>query len=187
MTSIRVFVAVKIPNIGGVEKLYFYLRDKLEHHRIRWIAPETFHITLKFIGDIEESSVSLIVDELRQVGELTAPFVLHVEGCGVFARKQRGGVVWLGVNAPDSMIHLKGLIEHRLGDFVSSDQQVYRPHLTVGRIKGYKYSLQVGDLISQFKMEGSHKMQVNKFVLMRSQLSEKGAKYTVIEKFHLGK
>jgi 2'-5' RNA ligase len=99
---------------------------------VKWVCPEALHLTLKFLGDVEDAREPNLRAALGQVGG--GPVSLHIEGFGVFPDFQRPRIVWAGV-APDPALEL---LQHRVEQVFAplgfpTEPRAFRPHLTLGR------------------------------------------------------
>ena len=103
---------------------------------VKWVRPEALHLTLKFLGDVDDASEPSLRDAVGQVCKDTRPVTVHIEGFGVFPDFQRPRVVWAGV-APDPALEL---LHHRVEQVFAplgfpTEAKAFRPHLTLGRAK----------------------------------------------------
>ena len=89
---IRTFVSVPVPDTPEMDSL----RRELRVAGIRPSPPEQTHITLRFIGDVQESKVKRIAACVERVSQGIAPFELRVSGIGAFPNENRPSVIWLG-------------------------------------------------------------------------------------------
>ncbi len=101
---------------------------------VKWVRPEGLHLTLKFLGDVDDGSEPSLRDGLGQVCNDTRSVTVHIEGFGVFPDFQRPRVVWAGV-APDPALEL---LQHRVEQVFAplgfpTEARAFRPHLTLGR------------------------------------------------------
>ena len=104
MASIlRMFIAIELP-----EEAARYISDVIARLRqqelqgIRWVRPEGVHLTLKFLGDTPESRVQPIVAAMRKAAAGVAPFVLQLQGAGVFPHVRAPRVLWVSAgHRPD--------------------------------------------------------------------------------------
>jgi len=101
---------------------------------VKWVRPEALHLTLKFLGDVDEAREPSLREALGQVGNDARPVTLHIEGFGVFPDFRRPRVVWAGV-APDPGLEL---LQHRVEQAFGplgfpTEGKPFRPHLTLGR------------------------------------------------------
>jgi 2'-5' RNA ligase len=101
---------------------------------VKWVRPEALHLTLKFLGDVDEASEPSLRDALGQACKDARAVTLHIEGVGVFPDFRRPRVVWAGV-APDPVLEL---LQHGVEQAFAplgfpTDGKPFRPHLTLGR------------------------------------------------------
>ncbi len=104
---------------------------------VTWVRPEGIHLTLKFLGDVEDAREPELRAALRAaVGEgEPRGITLQVEGFGVFPDFRRPRVVWAGV-APEPALEL---LQHRLEQAFAplgfpTEARAFRPHVTLGRV-----------------------------------------------------
>jgi 2'-5' RNA ligase len=100
---------------------------------VKWVRPEALHLTLKFLGDVDDASEPNLRAALGQVAG-GGPVSLHIEGFGVFPDFRRPRIVWVGVE-PDPALEL---LQHRVEQVFAplgfpTDARAFRPHLTLGR------------------------------------------------------
>ena len=99
---------------------------------VKWVRPEALHLTLKFLGDVDDAREPNLRAALGQVGG--GPVSLHIEGFGVFPDFRRPRIVWAGV-APDPALEL---LQHRVEQVFAplgfpTEARAFQPHLTLGR------------------------------------------------------
>ncbi len=135
----RTFIAIEIPETlklnldRSVEELRSGLKDGL----IRWVRLESMHLTLKFLGEIEQEQVHTVQKILDQVAERFLSFSLEIAGFGCFPNISRPRVVWIGFK-PDGgdLPRLQSEIAGRLEKIgFEREQRGYHPHLTLGRVR----------------------------------------------------
>jgi len=103
---------------------------------VKWVRPEALHLTLKFLGDVDDAREANLHVALAQVagrGE-ARPVSLHIEGFGVFPDFRRPRIVWAGVE-PDPALEL---LQHRVEQVFAplgfpTEARPFRPHVTLGR------------------------------------------------------
>jgi 2'-5' RNA ligase len=130
---LRAFVAASIAPevIAQIAATIAQLRAQIAG--VRWIVPENIHLTLKFLGPIEESSVAPISEALRAQLRLFRPFTISVKGLGVFPGPRRPRVLWVGLNG-DRLAPLASRVEGALQPLgFTPESRDFTPHLTIGR------------------------------------------------------
>ena len=176
---VRLFVAIAIPE----EHRYQLKRLCLGVREARWVQEDNFHLTLRFIGEIEEPHLPEIVAALRHVD--SEPFSLSLSGVGHFKRGQQIRSLWAGCHPCVSLNILQNRIDVGLRQAgLSPDGRRFTPHITLGRLK--KGSPQsVRDWVEENYLFSCSEFMVEQFVLLDSYLSHTGAIYSTIEEFSL--
>jgi len=183
----RLFFAVLLDeNIRGkVSSLQQKLRSQVQG--VRWVNPENLHMTLRFLGEVNEQVIPRLVDVSTQVASITNPFTLEFNGLGSFPRRQPK-VIWLGAGRGSGP--LKGLSEKLdaglASVFEGERDNSFTPHLTLGRVKhrGNQHWADVRREYGNFKVG---EMKVESFCLIESKLTLQGPVYTQLKRFPLGK
>jgi 2'-5' RNA ligase len=146
------------------------LRDKLPGEAvIRWSKPKQFHLTLEFLGSIEDNEIEAAKDRIRTASQHVAPFSLTLAALGSFGRPPR--VIWAGVGG--EIRRLQQLQQH----VASAPQDSFRPHLTLGRIKRPPEPRELRQVLEQVELL-SQSWTVREIILYQSTLSREGARYT---------
>jgi 2'-5' RNA ligase len=137
-TSIRTFIAVKLPEtvlaaIGGVQE-----RMAACGLNVRWVTTGNIHLTLKFLGEVDEDEVDGIAAVLTEAVHGFAPLRLAAAGAGVFPSVKRARVIWVGLAGQlPELAALQRSIEDRLATIgYPREKRPFSGHLTLGRVKG---------------------------------------------------
>lgn len=183
----RIFLA--IPVSEAIKDLAFQARRELELSGadVKWVERDNYHLTLKFIGEIEPTMVELIKDRLEQVAESCPPFRLTFRRWGFFPGYTRPRVVWIGVEGElDKAEFLGERIDAYLGELGFEAEKKRSLHLTLGRIRSDRNLQKLLERTRQEKVIGAGSdCQVDKFVLMESILSSRGPQYLVRGSYQL--
>ena len=101
---------------------------------IKWVKPEGIHLTLKFLGDVEDAQQSAVVDALGRAAHGARPLALTVESFGAFPQPARARVVWAGVTAEPALELLQHAVEREFTPLgFPTEARTFRPHVTLGR------------------------------------------------------
>lgn len=131
---IRTFVAVEIPTIPGLTGLMDALRRS--DARISVPRSEGIHVTLKFLGDIPESSVDGILEILGRCIVAHRRFEVEVIGTGAFPNVRNPRVLWAGLMDTGGLSALAGSVNNGLSEIgFEMDRREFRPHVTLARVK----------------------------------------------------
>lgn len=134
---LRTFLAVELPQ--RVKNITLSLQTTVEAQPrvVKWVKLYNIHLTLKFIGETPEDSVKKINESLAEVVKLHRDFSLTIAGTGVFPKKERPRILWLGVKGEvDSLTTLVRDINAGLDPLgYPSETRDFSPHVTIGRIR----------------------------------------------------
>lgn len=184
----RLFVATELPAVLR-EALASVQREMVAAPLpVRWVRPEGIHLTLKFLGEVQEARLTDIRTALRGSGEEITSFTLEAAGASVFPARGAPRLIWVEVRGDlPAAGRLAASIDaamSRLG--FPRETREFRPHLTLGRVKGTGR----GDWRSSLERaapRAAGAFQVNEHTLFESRLGPGGAVYTAIETFPLGR
>src|SRR5215213_3561941 len=189
----RLFLAVCLPQ--AVQRLVAEEIATLEAEGwpVRWVQPETSHLTLHFLGETERERAELVRLALPDVVAAHAPFDLRTAALGVFPHFRRPRVLWLGLHGPVHRLQSLQRLEFTVGD------EPYQPHITLGRVRnddGERVRLRdLPDAVKNRFVDRdsgaaiappSQPVPVREVVLMRSHLGKGGARHEPIATFPLG-
>jgi len=145
--------------------------------RASWVHSENFHVTVRFLGEIDPMLTLKLEQLCRPITRQTTPFELSLDRLGAFPSPQRARVLWAGGEACSEFATLvaavnKGLL--RLG----FPKECARPiaHVTLARIKG-RADESIEQTIRSFDGQLGWTLRVNELVLMESHLTSRGATY----------
>src|SRR5574341_2447866 len=175
--NIRLFIAVEISE--EIRKKLATFQDTLKKLDVDvgWVTPRNLHITLKFIGYIDEEKIDTVVTIIRESVTHIKPFDLQYVGVGAFPTNKNPRVIFANViNSGGFLTKIHERLDNQfMGLGIEHETRKFEAHLTVGRIKTRR---NVGKLIeglnsyNGFNFGSDHVAQV---VLMKSDLSPEGA------------
>jgi RNA 2',3'-cyclic 3'-phosphodiesterase len=176
--TVRLFVGIEIP--GELRERLAFIQAGVE--RAKWVPRENFHITLRFIGEVDEGQGRDIADELDRI---RAPgFELVLSGAGHFESNRRVRQLWIGVARNEALSELRSRVDTVVTRAVGPDNQRFRPHVTVARLNGAKPAT-VKNWLSANTLFKSIPFAVERFVLFSSFLSKSAAIYRVEAEYPL--
>lgn len=193
----RLFVALDIDDAIR-KRIGRFLDDGREFApALRWVRPESLHVTLKFIG--ERSEVEMVEIE-RTLEEIAAKAItLNVRGYGFFPGARRPRVFWVGIEATPELALLAAGVDEKVAELaIPKEKQAFSPHLTLAREAGGSASprKQNNETPSRSFQRLQQKlaalprpefgtMTAREFFLYRSLLSPGGSRYTKLAGFAL--
>jgi 2'-5' RNA ligase len=175
----RLFTAVEIPSDVG--HALASLRGGLPG--ARWIDPENYHLTLRFIGDIDDVTAGEVADVLGRVKR--GGFELHMDGLTSFGGRKPRAVV-AQVAPARELIDVQAEQERlmqRIG--LEPEGRKYTPHVTLARLRDSS-SRQVAEYLSARGYFRTSPFRVDRFVLFSSRASVGGGPYVVEASYPLG-
>jgi 2'-5' RNA ligase len=185
MKTIRSFIA--IPLAEEVLRGTVRLLQRLSHpgDGIKWVPAENLHLTLKFLGEVDNTEIPEVCRTIRAASSGISPFELAFAGTGAFPDLDRARVIWVGIeDASGQLTQLVTELEGRLADLgFKREARDYTPHLTLGRVKGGSRRAQpeVIERVRQDQAIDLGTMQVDEVHLIASFLDKKGPTYQVMD------
>jgi len=167
---IRLFVALEMPEI--VRERLLTLAGGVPG--ARWATDGQLHLTLRFIGEVDENVAHDIDDAL--LGIRAPSFTLELAGVGEFGGKNPRAL-WAGVRSNDALIHLQKKIEtalQRIG--LEPEARKFSPHVTLARLKGSPRE-KVMAFLSHYGLFASGPFLIKEFVLFSSHQGSGGSVY----------
>jgi 2'-5' RNA ligase len=162
----RTFIAIEIPYFKGIKEL----QDSIEG-RAKLVEKENMHITLKFLGEIEERDV----ERIREIVEIckVEKFKISLKGVGFFPNERYIRVVWIGVENYEPIVKMAKCIDSHLSKFGFKREKDYIPHLTVARVKG---KISINNLDKFLSMEFGE-VEIREVKIKKSTLTPQGPIY----------
>jgi RNA 2',3'-cyclic 3'-phosphodiesterase len=174
----RLFTALEIPHDAALS--LSLLRGGLPNSR--WIDTENYHITMRFIGDVESHIADEIASALDRVQR--PPFEIALQGVGQFGGKKPHSI-WAGVTPIHEMIQLQAEIERLCQRLhIAPDPRKFTPHVTLARLR----NTAVHDVAHYLSTRGNFATKpftVSRFVLLSSRDSVGGGPYITEEVYPL--
>ena len=182
----RLFLAAELP--AAIKERVVEVHDELagQLRGWRWVRPEGIHLTLRFLGEVEESKDLAARSVWRDTVAAVSRFHLRVAGPGRFPERGAPRVLWLGVEETEpggALAELAGALEtvaRQLG--WAAETRGFHPHLTLARrARGAR-----PDDVPRRPPEAQAAGWVREVILVRSRLGRDGASYTALDSFPLG-
>ena len=181
----RLFVAVDVGDAvrREVTRVITTLTGKLEAAKappkVTWVKPAALHVTIRFLGEVEEREVERLLDLLAPPIAMT-PFELEWRGVGTFPSNKHPRALWLGViNGAAPLAQVEAEVSRRLAgvNAVEIEDRAFLPHLTIGRVKMAGEGVDWPKLLQAVEIKHARSV-VDRVTLYRSDLSQRGPNYT---------
>ncbi|HEX8947892.1 MAG TPA: RNA 2',3'-cyclic phosphodiesterase [Dissulfurispiraceae bacterium] len=195
---IRCFIAVDIPEdvralIGGVvEKV----KGKIGAGGVRWVPVGNIHLTLKFLGSVEERSLPEIERRLSDICANSGPFSVAARGTGVFPGPKHPSVLWVGVDESEALNRLYREVDEAMAGLgFEKEGRKFSPHLTIGRaiaravarVKDRRDAVPAAGELATFRDLFFGSINIEEILLMKSVLGPSGVQYSKLAGFRLGR
>lgn len=189
-SNVRLFVACEVPldiqtALGGViDQLRPY-----SGNAVRWVKPDGVHVTLKFLGEVQQKKLPAIKMALGEAVMRHSPFTLEFDQLGIFGGREGLRIMWVGIAG--DVLRLEALVRDvnlALGVVgFEPERRPFRPHLTLGRVKDEVSTRHRAEIeVATGKIEVPQvSWRTSQISLMRSRLTPQGAMYDVVATFPL--
>lgn len=175
----RLFVAIPLPKFA--RRRLADLQQSISG--VRWQRQSQLHVTLKFLGEVDEQRTSLLIGGLKDIHH--PALAMTIEGLGYFSRGPSPAVLWVGISNPQELHELYQRIEEQCAGLgFEPENRPFKPHITIGRMKGVSKS-EVRSFIKQHKPFTIPEVDIDEFVLFESELHPDGAIHKKVEHFKL--
>lgn len=166
----RLFVALSLP--AEIRARLSFLRSGIPG--ARWLEPQSFHVTLRFIGEVDSRVQADIRGALAAISGKAFPLIL--EGVGQFGDK-KPHALWAGVRQSEPLTRLAGKIDQRLQRLrLTAETRRFTPHVMLARLKDVAPA-RVADFLAQHSLFRAEPFIVDEFILYSSHLGHEGAHY----------
>jgi RNA 2',3'-cyclic 3'-phosphodiesterase len=163
------------------------VRDRFEpaaRSELRWSAPESWHVTLQFLGQVSEEQASCVAEKLPAVRAARVP--VRMAGLGFF---ERAGVFWAGVTLTPELLALQQFVTAAMRNCgFEPEVRAYNPHITLARVKGRGGARALEPLKKALARGGAAfeaEFTAEEFVLYESFPGPEGSRYEIRERFAL--
>ncbi|MBC8214684.1 MAG: RNA 2',3'-cyclic phosphodiesterase [Candidatus Marinimicrobia bacterium] len=182
----RLFIGIEVS--PKVNSLISSLKNTIisERNDIRWVHQDNLHITISFLGNVQEENIPKLINLLTDVIQFKS-YKMSIEQTGIFPNEKRLRILWIGINkGKNEIINLQYKIDKSVVEYKQSQRlDNFKPHITVGRVKRNAdlSKIQVKNFLNT--LYEPIEFNVNSVVLFESKLHPEGAKYTILKEFPL--
>jgi 2'-5' RNA ligase len=189
MQTIRAFIAIKISRELETAFDTLIRNMKKKSGPVRWVNPQSIHLTLKFLGEITPAQVEEVFKGVEKAAANIPPFSLKSGSKGAFPSPKRPRVFWIGLaeTGDQYLFELQKNIEAEmtLCGF-PKEERVFKPHLTVGRVKNSREIEAISNIFMEYDFP-EIEFTAGEVLVMKSELTPHGARYSVQKSFPLKK
>ncbi len=180
--TIRAFFAVELPTfiLEKIEKELYDLKNSIPQ-KIKWVAIDSMHITIKFVLDFNPEHQFSIWKDLQSRLSGFGNIKLSIGKIGVFRNLRNPRVAWLGLNGPGPLIELAQIVDHITSNYgYPQEKRNFSPHLTIGRVRN-NISVRdrelIGQIIANYEFTEIDPFITNRLSFIKSSLTRHGPIY----------
>jgi len=186
----RAFIAIELPK--EIKNTLSQLQDRLETSKadVKWVEPQNIHLTLKFLGEIDEKKLEKITQASEEIAKSTAAFHVHIWSIGAFPRINFPRIIWVGIDKGEQEIKdLAQQLEVKISETgIPKEGRPFSSHITIGRARSnlnrQDLVQNLSNLINELK-EGAPEFLVSKIIIFKSTLTSKGPIYEAVKEVSL--
>lgn len=180
----RLFVALDVPEETRRALSEAIQKFEIACHGARWMRAESIHVTLKFIGHVEETKLPAIKDSLANV-KSSGPIEIAFGNFGFFPSERHPRVFWLGIESGPDLAALAANISSTLEPVgIPREKREFRPHLTLARFKTEKGLPKLREIVAPLAHNSFGNTVAKQFYLYESVLNPSGAVHTKLASYH---
>lgn len=186
MGTIRVFISIEPPEAIKINMERLQRELLTSGADVKWERPGKFHLTIKFLGLIEEENLTRILGLIEQAALIHPPFGLTYAGIGCFPNLSLPRVIWIGCQDNDGGLQrLRMSIDRILfPEGFMEDKEAFHPHVTLGRSKGTQRLKHLTPMLENLTFE-PRRTTVDTIFVMRSTLKPGGSEYLTLREIQL--
>ena len=178
----RVFLALDLDE--DIKDQLRRLQERLDKigADVRWVKPEHIHLTMKFLGDVSDSTAADLCRLCQNVCAEFEPFEFEVRSAGCFANHGLPRVIWVGVEDPSGSVRrLHERIEKTLAPLgLRRERRAFKPHVTLGRVRSPRNAIELRAEVAKNDHFEAGIAQASEITIYSSQLGPEGPVHTVI-------
>jgi 2'-5' RNA ligase len=188
MGRIRTFIGVDVGQ--DIRDRAVSLQETLARssNDVKWVEPENLHITLLFLGEVDDREVPAVCRAVSTQLKEQPAFSLSVEGVGCFPNPRRPRILWIGVgDGTQELCKIHDLLEPPLLDLgcYRREERKYTPHLTLGRVKSERPADRLSEALAKQADWHGGQTVVKEIQVMSSTLGPHGPVYAVLSRARL--
>lgn len=180
---VRAFIAFNIPR--SVQSHIRSIQQTFSSGGVhmRWTPVENVHLTLKFLGAVQEADLEKVADVVKNTAATTSPPSLVAGGVGIFPEIRRARVLWVGLMGDTaSLVELQRRMDRQLEAIgFMREKRPFKAHLTIGRARGPLDPKKLAALMASAGMARSPSFTADKLILFQSELCSRGPVYTELK------
>ncbi len=171
----RCFIAIDVES----EKISNIVSELKKYSGIKAVEPQNIHITLKFLGEINEKTAEKIYNIMQELFNQTEKFEIYIKKLGAFPNERYPRVLWIGIEKNrDKIIDMQKKLDEKLSYLGFKKEKSYEPHITIARVKTSSGRKIVQSFLNKAKDLDIGTYTVEEIKLKKSVLTREGPIYS---------
>src|SRR5438552_716438 len=189
MARLRTFMAIDLGK--PIRDRLVSLQERLGQSGapVKWVEPENLHVTLLFLGEVEDRDLPAVCRAVADACREQAPFSISVETVGCFGNPRRPRTLWIGVSVgAQEVCAIHDTLEPPLLDLgcYRREERKYTPHITIGRVRTDRPNPALAAALAKLAGWQAGQTLVREILVLSSELTPEGPIYTVLSRARLG-
>ena len=185
----RLFIAIELPQEIREELARIQSHLKYSAADVKWVEKENIHLTLKFLGEVQEEKIEKIRSVLDGIAGGARPFKLSLKDIGAFPKIEYPRVIWVGLDKGTAESEgLAAKLDEELSKIgFEKEARPFSVHLTIGRVRSSKNKDALKKTIASYSLQPAPPapQEVNSIILFKSTLTQKGPIYSKLHESRL--
>ena len=153
--------------------------------KIKFVERENFHVTLKFLGEIDEATAEEVKRALAEIARKHKKHRVRAKGIGVFPNPNYVRVIWAGIENDGGIKAIASDVEREMRRLGFKKEKDFVAHITIGRVKFVRDKLELAMALKELANEDFGEFDVEAIELKKSTLTPKGPIYDTVARFEL--
>lgn len=186
----RTFIAIELPtsikdSLSGLQE-----KLKISGADVKWVQPHNIHLTLKFLGEINDKKLDKIISILEEIAKDKDPFRIRISSLGAFPKMNFPRVIWVGVDKGDNQTkEMAKALEEKITKLgIPKEDRSFSTHITIGRTRSTLNRERLVEALSSLANkldEENLEFAVTKITLFKSTITPKGPIYEILKETNL--
>lgn len=183
----RTFIALEMNDAQQCHLSEIIRQVALSFPSIRWVKPESIHLTLAFLGELDGERLEKAIEAAQEAAQQAIPFGYRLTRLGSFGPPHAPRIIWMGIDEPTGKLErvYRALNRELRARRFEVERRPFSPHLTLARVKAPLDPVAQQDLqaLLQSQQQGlttNEEYPVKSLHVMKSELSHGGSQYTLL-------
>ncbi len=186
----RAFIAIELPKDFKDYLANIQAEFKATGADVKWVEPNNIHLTLKFLGEIDDKKMAEVARVLETVACAEKSFSIRLKSIGAFPNTNSPRVIWVGLDKGDNETGMiAGMLEEKISEIgIPKENRSFSTHITIGRLRSGLNRLKLVRMLNSLEDNPSKEdleFKVSKITLFKSTLAPYGPIYEILKEASL--